>query len=503
MSKKVLIFIVSYNAEHFIESVLARIPREVFDNPTYETEVLVIDDQSPDDTFFRALDYQRDHPEIKLTVLHNPQNQGYGGNQKIGYHYAIKHGFDAVILLHGDGQYAPELIPQMIQPILDDSADVVFGSRMIRKTDALRGGMPIYKWLGNQILTTLQNRILKTQLAEFHTGYRAYSVKALASIPFQYNSNYFDFDTDIIIQMLDTGKRIKEIPIPTYYGDEISRVNGIRYGFLILKTSIQSRLVPRGIFYDPRFDYLADGTQYTPKLDFSSSHRFALDRIPAGGTILDVGCGPGFMAEALAPRKGKLISLDLHIHPKTQQFSDITVEADLEKYEFQEQWGKIDTILLLDIIEHLRQPEALLTRLRLRYAQDAPQVIITTGNIGFIVIRLGLMLGQFNYGKRGILDLDHTRLFTFSALRRVLLNCGYEIVEEQGIPAPFPLALGDNALSRFLLALNRLLLFFSKGMFAYQMAFVAKPQATLDYLLQNAQQSSQSRRDTYAGGNQS
>ena len=147
-----------------------------------------------------------------------PHESGLWGNQKLGYHYAIKHGFDVVVLLHGDGQYAPERLPEMLQPILDNQADVVFGSRMLNKADALRGGMPVYKWVGNQILTFLQNRMLKTKFAEFHTGYRAYSVPALASIPFQFNSNYFDFDTDIIIQMVDTEKRIVEIPIPTYYG---------------------------------------------------------------------------------------------------------------------------------------------------------------------------------------------------------------------------------------------------------------------------------------------
>ena len=206
--KKVLIFIVSYNAEKFIGAVLQRIPVSVWNNNRYETEVLVIDDESSDFTFFCALDYQREHASYPLTILRNAKNQGYGGNQKLGYHYAIQHGFDVVVLLHGDGQYAPECIPEMVTPILDNTADVVLGSRMMQKSEALRGGMPVYKWIGNQVLSTLQNRILKTHLSEFHSGYRAYRVSALASIPFQNNSNYFDFDTDIIIQLFDTGRRV-------------------------------------------------------------------------------------------------------------------------------------------------------------------------------------------------------------------------------------------------------------------------------------------------------
>ena len=113
---------------------------------------------------------------FKITVLYNPVNQGYGGNQKIGYHYAIERGFDFVALLHGDGQYAPEFLPALIEPLLKGEADAVFGSRMMNKRDALKGGMPLYKFVGNRILTSIQNRVLGANLTEFHSGYRVYSV---------------------------------------------------------------------------------------------------------------------------------------------------------------------------------------------------------------------------------------------------------------------------------------------------------------------------------------
>ena len=164
---------------------------------------------------------------------------------------------------------------------------------MINKRAALRGGMPLYKWVGNQILTFLQNKILGAHLAEFHTGYRAYRVGALQTIPFELNSNYFDFDTDIIIQMLDTHKRIWEIPIPTFYGSETSRVNGFKYAALILKTSILSRLMQLGIFYNPKFDYVRDNSQYTSKLGYDSSHQFAIKHIHPNSIVLDIGSGPG------------------------------------------------------------------------------------------------------------------------------------------------------------------------------------------------------------------
>ncbi len=171
MKKKVLIFIVCYNAERFITDVLSRIPNEIWHSDVFNTEILIIDDESIDQTFNQAIEYIHHNQDLKITLLHNPKNQGYGGNQKIGYYYAIQNHFDVVVLMHGDGQYPPEFINEIIQPIINEEADVVFGSRMIYKGDALKGNMPLYKWIGNQILTHFQNLILQSNLSEFHTGY--------------------------------------------------------------------------------------------------------------------------------------------------------------------------------------------------------------------------------------------------------------------------------------------------------------------------------------------
>ncbi|MHC4642841.1 MAG: glycosyltransferase [Planctomycetota bacterium] len=485
--KKVLIFVVCYNAEKWIESVLDRIPIEVLDNEAFSTEILVIDDQSPDRTFYAADDYARRRPEIKINVLYNPKNQGYGGNQKIGYCYALRKDFDAVVLLHGDGQYAPEYLGQMIQPILDGEADAVFGSRMIRRLEALKGRMPLYKWIGNQLITGIQNRIMKSRLSEFHSGYRAYNTKTLASIPFEHNSNYFDFDTDIIIQLLETKKCIKEIPIPTFYGDEICSVNGIKYAMRIINSCILSRVMRLGIYYHPKFDYhRTSSSAYESKVGYASSHQFALDHVKPDTTVLDIGCGSGLMAKHLADKNVNTISIDRQIPEEAQQISHKWLEVDLAQYDFSDDFGDVDHILLLDIIEHLKSPESFLRILRERYSQSCPEFIITTGNIGFFPVRSGLFFGSFNYGRRGILDMDHSRLFTFSTLRRTIQLCGYEIIKVKGIPAPFPLAIGDGWFSRFLLFINRLLIFLSKGLFSYQVAVVAKPLPTLEHLLKDA-----------------
>lgn len=235
---KIGVLVVAYEASATLESVLSRIPSDF--RSTLHT-ILVCDDASSDDTYQVGMRVKQFRPDLPLEVIRRPVNLGYGGNQKAGYRWMIDRGLDVVVLLHGDGQYAPEFLAQMVKPILEGRADVVFGSRMLERGAALRGGMPKYKFVGNKILSYLQNRIAGVHLSEWHSGYRAYSVASLAQVGFELNADYYDFDTQIILQMIASQQRILEIPIPTFYGDELSRVNGIRYGWRILKHTLRWR----------------------------------------------------------------------------------------------------------------------------------------------------------------------------------------------------------------------------------------------------------------------
>jgi len=235
---KIGVLIVAYNAQDTLAKVLDRIPNDFVKQID---AILVCDDASTDDTHKVGLSYQS-KSQLPLTIVRHEINLGYGGNQKTGYQWALEKNLDLVVLLHGDGQYAPEYLPQMVEPIMSGRADVVFGSRMITQGGARQGGMPLYKFVGNKILTTLQNRLAKVSLTEWHSGYRAYSVAALRKINFLKNSDYFDFDSQIILQMIGARQRIVEYEIPTFYGDEISRVNGIKYGIKILIHTLKFRL---------------------------------------------------------------------------------------------------------------------------------------------------------------------------------------------------------------------------------------------------------------------
>jgi len=190
------------------------------------------------------------------------------------------------------------------------------------------------------------------------------------------------------------------------------------------------------------------------------------------------------MAGALREKGVRTLSIDRKIEPSTKELSVSCIESDLDELTFERlQKYQPDRVLLLDILEHLRSPEKFLINLRTTYAKACPDVIVTTGNVGFIWLRLSLTLGMFNYGKRGILDEDHKRLFTFRSLRRLLESTGFAITDVQGIPVPFPLAFGDNRFSRFLLSVNRALIALLPSVFSYQIGIVVRPKATLEMLL--------------------
>ena len=313
--QRLLIFIVAYNAATTIEKVLGRIPRSL---ESEDVEILIIDDFSKDDTFMHGLRYQQRNSAFKITVLRTPENQGYGGNQKLGYRYAIDHGFDIVALVHGDGQYAPEKLPVLLDPFLRGEADAVFGSRMIDKQAARRGGMPLYKWIGDQILTGFQNRMLGTKLSEFHTGYRLYSTAALAQIPFEKNTNDFHFDTEIIIQFVLRKMRIAELPIPTFYGDEVCHVNGMKYAWDVFKSTVKARLCGIHLFFDRRFDVNPETARHSDKLGFPSSQTFAVESCTAGKNILQLGIGHANVAAELERRDCRVTAIDFAANELTE-----------------------------------------------------------------------------------------------------------------------------------------------------------------------------------------
>ena len=487
MNKKLLIYVVAFNHEKFIEKVLDRIDDKIFEK--YETEILINDDSSDDDTLKIINDYKKKNIEkkCKITILSNPDNLGYGGNQKIGYHYAIKNQYDFVALVHGDGQYAPELLDDLIEDMMQKNADAVFGSRMLIKGGALKGSMPLYKYIGNKILTFFQNKILSANLSEFHSGYRIYTVNSLKKIPFHLNSNDYPFDTEIIIQLLFSKSKIIEFPIPTYYGQEISYVNGFYYAYKIMIESVRAKIQKFGIFYDKKYDVFPEVNNYILKNDFLSPHSETINQIQKNSKILDIGCNDGGLGNKLIKEKDcEVTGVEINknqLKYNLNAFHICDLDRDLPNIDY----NRIDNVIMLDVIEHLKSPEEFMSKLYSKVSNNSKiEILISTPNISFFLIRFMLFFGFFNYGKRGILDRTHTRLFTFSSFSKLILGANFKIVSVKGMPAPFPLALGSNIFSNSLLNINRFLIFFFKSLFSYQIFMKIRPNTSLELLLSRA-----------------
>ena len=230
--KKVVVVMPAYNAEQTLEKTWSEIPLDIVD------EVVLVDDASRDETSHLARQLGIHH------VLRHDRNRGYGGNQKTCYAKALELGADIIIMVHPDYQYSPKLIESMAYIIANDVYPVVYASRILGK-GALKGGMPMYKYVANRLLTLFQNIMMGQKLSEYHTGYRAFSGEALKKVDLETNSDDFVFDNQITAQIFMAGMEIAEVTCPTRYFKEASSINfrrSVIYGLGVLKVCLQYRL---------------------------------------------------------------------------------------------------------------------------------------------------------------------------------------------------------------------------------------------------------------------
>jgi glycosyltransferase involved in cell wall biosynthesis len=476
MSKKIGILVVAYNAASTLHQVLDRIPDEFAKRVEH---ILVCDDASQDATYLVGLGYQRTS-DLPLTVIRHPRNLGYGGNQKAGYRWAIEHGLDIVVLLHGDGQYAPEMLPEMVAPLEADECDAVFGSRMLIEGAARRGGMPLYKYVGNRILTRVENALVGMDLSEWHSGYRAYSVSALREIPFERNSDGFDFDTEIIIQLHEAGKTIREIPIPTYYGDEICHVNGLGYARDVTVDALRYRLHRMG-FGTGETAFAHDS--YELKLSPDSSHGRILawmaNRPPC--RVLDLGCATGELAHALRQEGHHVVGVDVDKCEGVGERVDEFHQADLTDGIPPEVGDGFDVVVAADVLEHLADPQRLLVQIR---EVLGPRGVLLTSvpNFGHWYPRLRVLSGRFDYDRRGILDRGHLRFFTRASFERLAIAAGYRIRRRSATGIPFEVVARGTAEepparqpTRLLGTLDRAAVALWPTLFGYQFIYELEP----------------------------
>ncbi len=427
------VLIVAYNAATTLAQVLDRIPA---DFRSRIDRVLVGDDHSQDSTYLVGLGYQQLNTDLPIEVVRHPRNLGYGGNQKAGYRWAKEAGLDIVVLLHGDGQYAPELLPEMVAPLERGEADAVFGSRMLEPGLARRGGMPRYKYTGNRILTAIENRIAGLELSEWHSGYRAYSVAALDDIPFERNSDGFDFDTEIIIQLKEAGKRIVEIPIPTYYGDEICYVDGVKYAKDIIVDVSRYRAHKMG-FGTGELAFATEAYELKETDGLDSSHQRVLRLVGRRrpGRVLDLGCSDGRLGGRLRALGHHVTGVDVEKHDGVAERLDHFVEADLDDGIPAEAGGPFDVVLAADVVEHVRDPEMVLRAAAGRLAPGG-LLVVSVPNFAHWYPRLRVAVGRFDYDRRGILDAGHVRFFTRRSFERMARAAGLRVRRRETVGMP-------------------------------------------------------------------
>jgi glycosyltransferase involved in cell wall biosynthesis len=231
----------AYNAATTLERTVSEVPRDIVD------DIVLVDDRSNDETFAIA-------KRLDLHSIRHEKNRGYGGNQKTCYQAALALGADIVVMVHPDYQYTPRLIPALASCIASGLFDVALGSRILGG-GALSGGMPLYKYVANRVLTATENILVDAKLSEWHTGYRAFSSRVLLELPLEENDDDFVFDNQMLVQAVDFGFNIAEITCPTRYESESSSINfsrSVKYGFGVLGTALQMRMKRLGLL-QPRF----------------------------------------------------------------------------------------------------------------------------------------------------------------------------------------------------------------------------------------------------------
>jgi 2-polyprenyl-3-methyl-5-hydroxy-6-metoxy-1,4-benzoquinol methylase len=425
---RIAILVVAFKSQEALSRVLDRIPDEVW---ARVAEVLVCQDA---DATSAGLRYVRGGID-KLRYLGPPEVPGYGSAQAQAFQYALEQSFDVVALLHGEGRYAPEALPALLEPLLTGRADAVFGSRMTERGVAPKPGMPVYKFVGNRLLSTLENVVLAMNLTEFHSGYRAYNVNALREIPFQKNTADLHFDTQIIIQLKAAQKRIVEVPIPTYDSDEIGRENGVRYVKDVVVSLVQYRAHELGLTHRPEY---AIKPTYKAKQSPLGSQSQLLEWVPkTARRVLDLGCGEGSISRALIERGHHVVSVDSR--PPTSPLPNF-VQADIGVGLPLDPDDRFDVIVLADVLEHLPQPEQLLET-AVAHLAPGGRLLVSLPNFVHWSVRASVLAGKFEYTNRGILDRTHLRFFTKRTATQLFNDAGLHIQSYRTTPVPWELVL--------------------------------------------------------------
>lgn len=437
---------------------------EVLKCETYSFDLLILCNFRTDDNLLSAVEGR--------SILHFQSDDHPGLVSKLAFSYAVDRGYQIIAGIFQWGSISIAEVADSLKSM--PKLGFVLFPTVGQKAHFIPNLIGLSSRLPREFLTTFSCKGI-------------FSGQMLLQIPFRQNLSEVFFDTELIYQIIAGTFEIRvsqDVELPA------SNENITPSNVQLFKLALTLRLQRLGIFYDPRFDLIQENQQYEAKFDFISSHSLSLSRISTEDNLLILGSGPKELVEPFSNIAKSVVAVDSFVDTALRGICDFALQADLENVvDYDEILPnlKYSKVIALDIIEHLRSPEDFLTRIRSSNSTAGSRVVITTPNIAFLPVRAMLLFGFFNYGKRGILDRTHTRLFTISSLRRILKQSGFEIEEIHGIPAPIPLAIGRGLLGNFLLNLNNFLIKIWPSLFSFQILAVARALPTVEQLLEESQ----------------
>jgi 2-polyprenyl-3-methyl-5-hydroxy-6-metoxy-1,4-benzoquinol methylase len=383
-----------------------------------------------------------------------------GKTHKIIFEYSKKENYNFVIVADIiQYEYLITHLNELVLPLNEEIAYLTAG-------DTYQSQFGLIKFI--------QKKVFKKQLNLF-PKICIYNTKYLSKIPYLYNSDDASFINEIAIQIVLSDFRFMEI------NSDIKTKVAFDEKWQTLKVFFSAYVHSLGIFYQNKFDIIQDNLQYSLKLGYASSHTYAINAVPPDSRVIDIGAGPFGVGHELKNKNCKVVTVDQFDIPEKYKL-DNHVVTNLDS-DFSISIQEFDCILFLDIIEHLVNPEGFMMKLSEQFSYKNQKIIFTTGNVSFLPVRMMLLLGYFNYGKSGILDKTHTRLFTFSTFKKLITDTRLTVINVKGIPAPFPKAIGNNFVSKSLLAINMFFIKISKGLFSYQIYIEAETNPSVFYIV--------------------
>ncbi|MBL4702240.1 MAG: glycosyltransferase, partial [Phycisphaeraceae bacterium] len=483
----IMILLVPTLKDQPLSDLLQNIPSSLISDTSID--FVLLDRSENGITASQARQWIDTHQYPRWTILHNPTPHGYGGNQKLGFRLALDRQYDFVIHFLADGRYDPADLEHFVANWRDQPVDVLLGDRL-NHDEHFKCEMPAGRRLANRLLAWYQNKMAHANFSDFHCALRGYTTRFLQTVPFEVNTNAMHFDSHLLLQAHCIDASIRQIPVNYQHqlGTPYQAATG--YAWHVFKAATQYRMHQMGMLCSLSYRDLRP-TKYQDKTtDFHSSHQIALQLIKqlAPKTVTDIGCGPGFVAKHCEESGICVTGLDMYppLPGNMSHFHKVVLESE----ELPTDPFASDAVLMLDIIEHLAHPEEFLFDMRnksqtLGASQSPKTLLLSTPNIAFIIPRLNLLFGRFNYAERGILDITHKRLFTRKSLKHCLETCGYRIQKVHPVGLAFEVVF-EGWFGKLLARMSWLAACILPTVFAAQFLIVCQPTPGLKQILEDS-----------------